>query len=111
MNAIMHITPYRTGHGGWAFDDAEKELVHEPFVAGIPEIIDIFAGERNEVDIYFSGAEFPGCQGHLEKIGKQFGGADYKLVANGYESMVGWLCPALFKYFDKAPEQLWFQIK
>jgi hypothetical protein len=111
MNSIMHITPYRTKYDGWAFDDEEKGLLHEPFVAGIPEIINAFAGDRDEVDIYFSSAEFPGCQGHLEKVGTQFGGTDYKLVANGHESMVGWLCPALFKYFETAPEQLWFQIK
>jgi hypothetical protein len=39
-NAIMVIAPYRH-EGTWVFDDPSAGLVKEPFVAGIPEMIDI----------------------------------------------------------------------
>ena len=39
QNAIMVISPYRY-QGTWVFDDASAGLVREPFVAGIPEMID-----------------------------------------------------------------------
>ena len=38
MNSLMCIEPYWS-MGTWVFDDKEAGLVKEPFVAGIPEII------------------------------------------------------------------------
>jgi hypothetical protein len=38
-NAIMVIFPYRYHHT-WVFDDERVGLVKEPFVSGIPEMID-----------------------------------------------------------------------
>jgi hypothetical protein len=38
-NAIRVIHPYRW-NGMWVFDDPDVGLVREPFVAGVPEIID-----------------------------------------------------------------------
>lgn len=112
MNTLMQIYPYRT-RSGWSFDDEEKGLKGEPFVAGIPKIIDQFVPkDQKTCTITFSGQEFPGAQGHLERAGDSgsvHGGTDYMLAIGGRQ-MVGWLCPALFKYFDEAPEELWFQI-
>jgi hypothetical protein len=39
-NSIMVIFPYRH-QGTWMFDDERVELVQEPFVEGMPEIIDL----------------------------------------------------------------------
>jgi hypothetical protein len=38
-NAIMVIKPY-WGSGTWVFDDESVGLVKEPFVCGMPEMID-----------------------------------------------------------------------
>jgi hypothetical protein len=40
-NAMMTIFPYRD-RGDWVFDDASVGLTREPFVFGMPEIIDLF---------------------------------------------------------------------
>ena len=37
-NAIMVIAPYWF-EGTWVFDDPEVSLVREPFVSGVPEMI------------------------------------------------------------------------
>ncbi|WP_238845912.1 hypothetical protein [Nostoc edaphicum] len=39
-NSIMVIFPYRHNQT-WVFDDERMELIQEPFVSGIPEMIDI----------------------------------------------------------------------
>ena len=38
-NALMVIQPYWFS-GTWVFDDPATGLVREPFVAGVPEMID-----------------------------------------------------------------------
>ena len=38
-NSIMIISPYRHA-GTWVFDDPNTELVREPLVTGVPEMID-----------------------------------------------------------------------
>lgn len=112
MNALMEIYPYRT-RSGWSFDDKEKKLKGEPFVAGIPAIIDQFVPkDQKTCTITFSGNEFPGAQGYLIQnsgSGSVYGGTEY-LLKVGDHIMEGWLCPALFQYFDVAPERLWFQV-
>ena len=106
MNQIMTIAPYRH-HGGWAFDDDSVGLQQEPFVAGIPEIIDDYAGDSDKIVMRFSGEEFPGATVHLEKIKEAVGGNWYRDV-NTYK--IGWLCPALFKYFNDAPTNIWAEV-
>lgn len=39
-NALMIIAPYKHA-GTWVFDDDRMGLVREPFVAGVPEMIDV----------------------------------------------------------------------
>ena len=33
------------------------------------------------------------------------------LVAEAEKDMEGWLCPALFKYFEQTPQKLYVQVK
>lgn len=40
-NSILVIFPYRY-QGTWVFDDERVGLVQEPFIEGMPEMIDIF---------------------------------------------------------------------
>lgn len=108
MNALMQISAYRH-HGGWAFDDAKVGLVAEPFVSGISQMIDILAdlvGATDRILLTFSPTEFPGASCRLDWTREEFGGNWYRWQAR---AMDGWLCPALFYYFDKAPESIFIR--
>jgi hypothetical protein len=60
-NAIMVIEPYWSS-GTWVFDDPSTGLVREPFVSGIPEMIDALTREipnaREGFRLLFSGSPF-----------------------------------------------------
>jgi hypothetical protein len=113
QNSIMAIKPYRW-EGLWVFDDVQAELVKEPFVAGADTLIDIAIeqkGIENAQDgflLLFSAAPFPGADLHLQWVREELGGNVYIWRDADRE---GWLCPALFKYFDEAPSDLYVQLK
>jgi hypothetical protein len=106
-NSIMVISPYRH-HGTWVFDDPSVGLVREPFVSGIPEMIDMLVREIPDAEqgfrLLFSSTQFPGYQVEIEHVREEYGGAWYRWPEQNRE---GWLCPALFKYFDRAPRKLY----
>ena len=52
----------------------------------------------------FSPAPFPGYQKAFQLDREEFGGNWYRCDNPPTE---GWLCPALFKYFDEAPKTLY----
>jgi hypothetical protein len=111
MNSLFVIHPYKT-EGVWVFDDAKVGLEQEPFVSGADTMLDemtsdIPAAEQG-VTAIFSAAAFPGCQYRFEWRREEHGGNWYYNEQFDHE---GWLCPALLKYFDTAPEQLFVQIK
>lgn len=137
MNAIMVIKPYMW-EGIWVFDDEKKGLEKEALVAGVPEIIEAICklhgipmeDAKKGFRLLFSATPFPGYQLHAKHGGEGFGdgkegfGSDeqsgnwYEVVTlldtdrKPYEEAVGmkgWLCPALFKYFDKAPANLYIK--
>jgi hypothetical protein len=111
MNAILVIHPYKA-HGTWVFDDPKVGLVQEPFVSGADTIIDrMVEGIPNAdagVTISFSAQPFPGYQHELNWAREEFGGNWY---GHPRFEMEGWLCPALFKYFDRAPAHIYAQVK
>ena len=107
MNAINLIVPYRY-EGMWVFDDARVGLDKEPFVSGADTMIDVLVADipnaQKGFRLLFSATPFPGYQVKLEWAREEYGG-------NWYFSpdfkMEGWLCPALFKYFEKAPKEIY----
>ncbi len=107
MNSILVIQPYRA-HGTWVFDDPATGLVQEPFVSGVPEMIDTLVTDIPNADkgfrLLFSAAPFPGYQKEFVRTRSEYGGTWY---ACAKPRMEGWLCPALFKYFPSAPERLY----
>jgi len=113
-NAILVIKPYWDS-GTWVFDDPATGLVREPFVAGIPEMIDRLVGHipdaRKGFRLLFSADPFPGYQAAFTRARSEYGGTWYRERAAGGRAGAapaeGWLCPALFKYFDAAPETLY----
>lgn len=106
-NAIMVIAPYRH-QGTWVFDDASVGLVKEPFVAGVPEMIDVLVEEVPNADsgfrLLFSANPFPGHQRKLTWLRGDSGG-NYYSIDN--PPMEGWICPAMFKYYKEAPKNLY----
>jgi hypothetical protein len=111
MNSILVIHPYKRD-GVWAFDDPAAGLVQEPFVAGADLAIDrMVEGIENAeagVTLFFSAAPFPGAEYAFRRVREESGGHWY--YSQEYDQE-GWLCPALFKYFDHAPERLFVQVK
>ena len=111
MNSLFAIHPYKH-EGLWVFDDPAVGLVQEPFVAGADVIIDrMVEGIPNAgagVTIIFSAGSFPGCQHELEWRREEMGGNWYNSAKLDLE---GWLCPALFKYFESAPGKIFAQVK
>ncbi|ACK71753.1 conserved hypothetical protein [Gloeothece citriformis PCC 7424] len=107
QNSIMLIIPYRY-EGMWVFDDDKVGLVREPFVSGIPEMIDILVKDITNAEqgfrLLFAATPFPGYQIELNWLREEFGGHWYSWREQGLE---GWLCPALFKYFSQAPLKLY----
>lgn len=107
MNSIGVIAPYKY-QGVWVFDDDRVGLSREPFVAGIDAMIDRLVAPIPNAEkgfrLLFAAAPFPGYQVHLKWRREEYGGNWYHSPQFGME---GWLCPALFKYFDKAPPELY----
>jgi len=94
----------------WVFDDASVGLDKEPFVQGIPEMIDVLVKDipnaRSGFVLLFSSQPFAGYQVELTLVREEYGGHWYK--SKDYDTE-GWLCPALFRYFDAAPESIYIK--
>jgi hypothetical protein len=106
-NAIMIIMPYRYS-GTWVFDDDRVGLVREPFVAGVPEMIDTLVSDTPDAEngfrLFFSAGPFPGYQKKLTWVRGDSGGNYYR---TDDPPMEGWLCPALMRYYDAAPKEIY----
>ena len=107
MNALQTIRAYRH-HGGWAFDDELKGLSAEPFVCGIPEIIDTVLDDPDAktVTLTFSAREFPGVDRKLTRREPELGGYWYE-TGQGER---GWLCPATLCFFEGFPAELFVKV-
>ena len=110
-NQLLVIAPY-WWQGTWVFDDGRFGLEREPFVAGVPEIIDRVVGRagidltqarRDGIRLLFSADPFPGSQEEAARVRPEAGGWWYRTAE---PELDGWLCPAMFHYFDAAPERL-----
>jgi hypothetical protein len=107
VNSINFIVPYRY-EGMWVFDDPRVGLDKEPFVSGADKMIDVLVADIPNADkgfrLLFSATPFPGHAVKLEWCKEEYGGNWY--FSAEFE-MEGWLCPALFKYFDSAPKEIY----
>ncbi|MGK7878119.1 MAG: DUF6717 family protein [Xenococcaceae cyanobacterium] len=113
MNSIRVIHPYFY-EGLWVFDDEKVGLDKEPFVSGSDTIIEKIIetkGIKNAAKgftILFSDIPFPGHDFKFVWLKEEGMGNWYKISEFNME---GWLCPALFKYFDMAPKEIYAQFK
>ncbi len=124
MNQINIIQVYKTlfpwgdektFKSTWVFDDESVGFLQEPFVAGMPEMIDAAVAEAGIEDadlgfmMVFSHAPFPtgGPVLHeLTLVAEEWRGAWYRGKIDGTR-MTGWLCPGLLKYFPSPPKKIY----
>lgn len=108
-NAIHLIAPYHY-NGTWVFDDDAAGLHREPFVAGIPEMIDVLVKDipdaRKGFKLFFSAQPFPNYQKTLTWVRGDSTGNYYRLDDPPLE---GWICPALFRYYRKPPPTIYIR--
>ncbi len=106
MNSLFAIAPYKF-NGMWVFDDPAVGLRQEPFVSGADDVIDVLTADIPDAQtgfrLVFSAQPFPGYDARFEWDRPEHSGNWYRWPER---QMEGWLCPALFKYFETAPEQL-----
>jgi hypothetical protein len=109
MNVVSVIFPYRL-EGVWVFDDAATGLVREPFISGADKILDVLteriADAANGCKIIFSARPFPGYTARFVWTRGEYGGNWYRWPE---QEMEGWLCPALLKYFENPPKEIFVQ--
>lgn len=108
----MQIKPYWSdAFSTWVFDDEATGLIQEPFIEGIPplisELVASIPNARQGFRLSFAAEPFLGYQQRLCWIREQDGGHWYK-IDDGTDRE-GWLCPALFHYFDAAPLYIYVQ--
>lgn len=114
-NSLMVLHPY-LHNGMWVFDDESKGLDKEPFVAGVPEILEALLAQQGipnpeqGFNLIFSASPFPGHQLAARRVREELGGNWYA-IDTPLGPQEGWLCPALFKYFDQAPDALYVQVQ
>ncbi|KYC38303.1 hypothetical protein WA1_38900 [Scytonema hofmannii PCC 7110] len=106
-NFLMAIFPYRY-EDTWVFDDKAVGLEREPFVCGVSQMIDNLVENIPNADmgfkLIFSQNPFPGYQAELIHSREEYGGHWYCWQEKEKE---GWLCPALFRYFDLVPNKIY----
>jgi hypothetical protein len=107
VNALFVIAPYKY-EDTWVFDDPAVGLTKEPFIAGIDTMIDKVTANIPNAELgfraIFSARPFPGAQFKLEWQREESGGNWY--YSDEFK-LEGWLCPALLKYFQEAPREIY----
>ena len=116
-NSVFVLYPYKEGNV-WAFDDEATGLMREAFIAGADDVIEFMVKgipkAHKGFALIFSPTPFPGHTVVLErenvklKRGEVDIGTTYWCEAAQKHA---WLCPALFRYFDKAADMLYAQAK
>jgi hypothetical protein len=109
-NKIQIIKPYLFACT-WVFDDENTGLVREPFVEGADVIIDVMVKDLKNPEmgfsLIFSKDPFPNYQIKFDRENEECGGWWYN---SELLNMRGWLCPALFLYFEVAPLNLYISV-
>ena len=119
MNNVNYIYSY-VHNGAWVFDDESRELDKEPFVEGADLLLDAMSGRDKSEYIdrcafYFAETPLPNWDVQLKMHGHDgYDGTYYKVdfpEKNVKNEGPIWLCPALLKFFDKSPQNIYVKIK
>lgn len=106
-NSIFTIHPYKK-EGQWQFDDPSRDVYNEAFVAGADDLLDILTDGANKCTAMFSENSFPDHQLALILKKTDETGSDYYCEKYNHNL---WLCPALYLYYPKAPQNIYLKIK
>jgi hypothetical protein len=113
LSNVMTLYPYLLLNT-WVFDDERTGLKEEAFVLGMTEMISAVIQHRSipdatrGFDLLFSASEFDGYDVRVTREYSEGGGNWYRGDVFGHE-MRGWLCPALFRYFEEAPDHIYMK--
>lgn len=106
-NFLRIIFPYQF-EDAWVFDDQAMGLDKEPFVFGADDMIDWLVRDipsaANGFRLLFSHQPFPGFQAKAVWQREEMAGNWYRLDD---PAMEGWLCPALLRYFNQPPQEIY----
>ena len=96
----------------WVFDDWRVGLVEEPFVDGMDVILDRMTqdidGASDGVLLEMSTLRQADANALFRDTGGRRGEwTEYEWVGSG---RTGWLCPSLFYYFEKPPQEFWLRM-
>ena len=110
QNSLMVIYPFK--HAGiWMFSDETTHLVNEPFVGHVNNLMDWLTrnipNAENGFRLIFGAKPFPEYGMMLRHVREEHEGNWYVCDALGEEP--GWLCPALYRYFQVAPPTLYMK--
>jgi hypothetical protein len=118
----LTIYPYLLHGTCWVFDDPRTGLKEEAFVLGASEMISRVVEAKDIANAakgftltfdaapFDHDAELTWLPAHEAARRLGYGGSDVPDVGNWYkvtiygQEMIGWLCPALFLYFQEAPK-------
>lgn len=110
MNSLFAISPYKF-QGFWVFDDPAVGLRQEPFVSGADQILDILTEDIPDAEsgfrLVFATEPFPGYTTRFVWERPELNGNWYSWPERQLE---GWLRPALFKYFETAPKEIYVKV-
>jgi hypothetical protein len=91
QNAVYSIRPYRW-QNMWVFDDERVGLVKEPFVMGIPEIINKAVAHlpspQQGFTVLFNNTGLPSADVVLKKVETESNGTWYEQEGIGLKRMV-----------------------
>ena len=113
-NALFTLTFYRH-NDQWVFDDDRRDIAVEPLVCGADDVFDVLSGRDqdpaiNRCTVNFSATPIPGHEVHASFQKPEYGGSVYTTTdMTGDAPFEFWLCPALFAYFDRAPQDIYVQ--
>ena len=98
-------------HGIWTFDDERVGLIQEPFVGDVNRFFDLLTEGIPDADrgvtILFSENPFFGHSMIFKWLRFDCGGNWYE--CDRILGSEGWLCPALYLYFDAAPQSIFLR--
>lgn len=107
-NTIFTIFPY-IDRKQWLFDDADRDVYKEAFVAGADDLLDLVCKGADKCTVLFSASEFPNHDLTLSLIeAYKDGSADYYCLELKHNL---WLCSCLAKYMNPPPENIYLKIK
>ncbi len=110
MNKLHVIAPYKH-KGVWVFDDSRAGLAQEPFVNGADPMIDAMTRSIPDAargfTMVFSASTFPGYQ--YKFLRRRTEGTETIYYSPNFD-VEGSLSPAVLRYFDAPPQELFVQI-